>query len=412
MRSTIERLRRIQLLLIALTALALIGVFTPAAGAIPGDGSCLPLCEAEPIEPAPAPVPSDEFGDVPAAFTLTLEVVGTGIVRSDAGTCFATTCTYGVPRNATISFSAEQVVIGSTTYPPFAGWSGSCTSSPCTVTMYGNRLVRARFAEPSSTGTKRDPLEAWRVITVRKAGEGSGTVRAEPGGIVCGADCSRKYEEGDRIVLVANAHAGSHFVGWSEPCGSQPKCLLPVGVVDTVTATFQPVAVPATILPIALPVTATIVTLVPATPPAPAPATPQTPAAPVTPTAPAAQDAFWNRPSAALDDPEADDPDEQEEADAVYEISRGAADVRVLRIGRIRWAYVRLELQRAAVAEVTISRRGRRLAHARLRLDPGIKFFKLRIPRAIVRGRAAMAVKLTDGHGRTQLLDGSVVIPR
>jgi hypothetical protein len=51
------------------------------------------------------------------------------------------------------------------------------------------------------------------LLTVNKAGAGSGTVTAT--GINCGSDCSETVNSGTQLVLTATAATGSTFAGWS-----------------------------------------------------------------------------------------------------------------------------------------------------------------------------------------------------
>src|SRR5207244_2995139 len=86
----------------------------------------------------------------------------------------------------------------------FRSWSGACTGNrrTCTLTMTADRTVTATF-------------DLVHRLEVGKTGLGSGTVTSSPQGIRCGADCSKDYPDGTRVVLVAQADAASKFVGWA-----------------------------------------------------------------------------------------------------------------------------------------------------------------------------------------------------
>ena len=60
-----------------------------------------------------------------------------------------------------------------------------------------------------------DALPETEVLTVTRAGTGSGTVNSSPGGINCGSDCSQAYDKGTVVTLSATPASGSEFVGWS-----------------------------------------------------------------------------------------------------------------------------------------------------------------------------------------------------
>src|SRR5438445_3261711 len=58
------------------------------------------------------------------------------------------------------------------------------------------------------------------VLTIAKAGTGSGTVTSTPAGITCGTSCSGSYASGTAVTLTATPAAGSTFTGWSGGGGS------------------------------------------------------------------------------------------------------------------------------------------------------------------------------------------------
>jgi hypothetical protein len=78
-------------------------------------------------------------------------------------------------------------------------------------------------------------------LTVKKTGDGAGTVTSSPAGIECGAKCAASYEEGTVVTLTAKAAGGSTFNGWSGGgCHHGGKtCTVTVTADTTVTATFK-----------------------------------------------------------------------------------------------------------------------------------------------------------------------------
>ena len=58
------------------------------------------------------------------------------------------------------------------------------------------------------------------VLTVNKAGTGSGTVSSNPAGITCGGVCTAAFSDGAIVTLTPSANPGSTFSGWSGDCSS------------------------------------------------------------------------------------------------------------------------------------------------------------------------------------------------
>ncbi|MDS4028665.1 MAG: hypothetical protein RKO66_01125 [Candidatus Contendobacter sp.] len=79
------------------------------------------------------------------------------------------------------------------------------------------------------------------LLTVLKAGAGTGAVTSAPAGIDCGIDCDESYPIGTVVTLTATADAGSTFAGWSGACtGTVVTCAVAMDAAQTVTATFVP----------------------------------------------------------------------------------------------------------------------------------------------------------------------------
>jgi hypothetical protein len=96
--------------------------------------------------------------------------------------------------------------------------------------MNGPKLVTASFSNKP-------------VLTVTKAGSGSGSVSSSPGGIDCGSDCSEPYNAGTTVTLTATpANAASTFAGWSGGgCTGTGACVVTMDASKLVTATFDDV---------------------------------------------------------------------------------------------------------------------------------------------------------------------------
>ncbi len=81
------------------------------------------------------------------------------------------------------------------------------------------------------------------LLTVTKAGTGSGTVTSSDGKINCGSDCSESYTSGATVTLTATPLSGSTFGGWSGACtGTATICTVTMTAAKTATATFNAVA--------------------------------------------------------------------------------------------------------------------------------------------------------------------------
>jgi endoglucanase len=77
------------------------------------------------------------------------------------------------------------------------------------------------------------------ILTVTKAGTGSGTVTSSPTGISCGGTCLKNFASGASVTLTPAAASGSTFAGWSGACTGTGNCVLSMSASRTVTATFN-----------------------------------------------------------------------------------------------------------------------------------------------------------------------------
>ena len=164
--------------------------------------------------------------------TVSLDVTKSGegsgtVTSSPAGISCGTTCSG--------SFSVGQLVTLRATPASgsqFGGWAGACSgaATTCTVTMTEAQNVSATFThEPTS------------MLTVAKAGTGSGTVTSNPAGISCGATCSAIYANGTTVTLTATPESGSSFSGWSGVCAANASatCVVTMDSAQSITASFR-----------------------------------------------------------------------------------------------------------------------------------------------------------------------------
>ncbi|MFM7253418.1 MAG: InlB B-repeat-containing protein, partial [Ilumatobacteraceae bacterium] len=112
----------------------------------------------------------------------------------------------------------------------FTGWSGGCSGTDpnsCTITIDNTTTVTATFSL------------AYRMLTVTKAGDGTGTVVSSPGPINCGNTCSANLPINGTYTLTATPSSASVlFAGWSGACGGAGTCTVTMDTARSVTATF------------------------------------------------------------------------------------------------------------------------------------------------------------------------------
>ncbi|HET7311791.1 MAG TPA: hypothetical protein VFJ17_10755 [Mycobacteriales bacterium] len=80
---------------------------------------------------------------------------------------------------------------------------------------------------------------AQRLLTVTKAGSGSGTVTSTDGQINCGQTCSHLYDDGTVVTLNATPTTGSIFSGWSGGgCTGTGSCQVTMTAAKSISAPF------------------------------------------------------------------------------------------------------------------------------------------------------------------------------
>jgi hypothetical protein len=109
-----------------------------------------------------------------------------------------------------------------------------------------NSTVDVTVTTPEGTsatggGDKYKYDATTQVLTVTKAGSGSGTVTSTPAGIDCGATCTASFASGTAVTLAATPASGSTFAGWGGACSGTGPCVVGLTAATTVTATFNTV---------------------------------------------------------------------------------------------------------------------------------------------------------------------------
>lgn len=77
------------------------------------------------------------------------------------------------------------------------------------------------------------------LLTVNKAGTGTGLVVSSPAGIDCGPDCNEYYATPVSVALTPTPSGNSVFTGWNGDCSGTGACTVVMSQIRTVTATFN-----------------------------------------------------------------------------------------------------------------------------------------------------------------------------
>lgn len=99
-------------------------------------------------------------------------------------------------------------------------------------------IVMAATLITVASGCFPPPSSGSFVLTVTKAGTGTGLVASWPQNIYCGEECVDSFAAGAQFTLTAYADAGSTFVGWGGACSGTDPCTLRMDGPLTVTAEF------------------------------------------------------------------------------------------------------------------------------------------------------------------------------
>jgi hypothetical protein len=118
---------------------------------------------------------------------------------------------------------------------------GNITGTFGTFTQVGGggRTYAVTYLQAPPADRVRLAVVPQFLLTVSKAGAGSGLVTSTPSGVNCGAACAQSYDSGTPVTLSASAAAGSTFTGWSGAgCSGTGTCSVTMSEARSVTATF------------------------------------------------------------------------------------------------------------------------------------------------------------------------------
>ncbi len=124
----------------------------------------------------------------------------------------------------------------------FVGWDGEGCSGigDCTINMDQSRTLTATF--------ERIPQPNTFVLSVLKAGTGSGRIISRLAPIDCGSICAAEVTEGATVTLLALPDPNNTFVGWQGGgCIGLASCPLTSTQNQIVTARFERVSAPRTL---------------------------------------------------------------------------------------------------------------------------------------------------------------------
>lgn len=114
----------------------------------------------------------------------------------------------------------------------FANWQGACQGAGDCVVVPGSSAQASAVFQV-----------ALPKVSLTVSVQGGGRVNSNPGGIICGSDCSESYTAGSTITLIALPSAGTRFAGWSGVCkGLAAMCVVTLSDDSAATASFAPIA--------------------------------------------------------------------------------------------------------------------------------------------------------------------------
>ena len=122
----------------------------------------------------------------------------------------------------------------------YSSYIGAAALQPDGRLIAGGAVGAANFAlaRYEGGGSLPAPMPAY-MLTVSRAGVGSGSIAISPAASICEPNCE-VFEWGEAVTLTAQAVAGSTFTGWTGGgCSGVGSCRISMMANQTVTATFS-----------------------------------------------------------------------------------------------------------------------------------------------------------------------------
>jgi hypothetical protein len=309
----------------------------------------------------------------------------------------------------------------------FREWNPGCEptsqATTCVITVLDEPTwVGASFGKADKPGL---PNTISVQFQLKRIGTGSGRVIGQK--LDCGTICSGEYDYGKSMTLSAAADGGSSFDGWNGICSkAQTRCTFPVGPITSIKAVFSRDSAPPT-APGALSVSSTTRTSI---------------------------GISWSASTdnigvssyrVYLNDASASDTQSTtysfanlvcghsytvavDAVDAVGNrsprstlstttqacpLAARLAGVGVQRTGKSRQLLVKLRVNRATSARVSLEQRRLVLAGRRYAVAPGTNTLRLIVPRMLKGGSYRLAIRLANPDGGTLVLPArGVFVPR
>ena len=172
-------------------------------------------------KPAGTPV---SVTDAPPSGLTILAMSGTGWTCTTLPTC-----------------TRSDVLAAGASYPPITitvAVAGAAASPQVNSIAVATAAAESNTGNNTATDSTTIVSGVPGLLTVTKAGSGTGTVASLDGGINCGASCSQPYVLGSNILLTATPAGAAVFTGWLGACTGAGSCAVPINGTKTVKATF------------------------------------------------------------------------------------------------------------------------------------------------------------------------------
>jgi hypothetical protein len=206
---------------------------------------------------------TDSSGDVYLASTLT-STGGVHVYDGETGTCLNSCAQIGLTERAgSVAVGSEGNIYEAEL--PEAGLTPSIAEQEIMVFEPNGTKVESFDPTHLVTGARGIAVSGTTVyvantegnevaeftagpakplLTVKKTGNGEGTVTSTPAGINCGTECTHEFEENEEVKLEETPTSGSKFAGWAGACSGTGACEVTMSEAKEVEAKFTSEAIP------------------------------------------------------------------------------------------------------------------------------------------------------------------------